>query len=172
LIHVIGNVKLAISAKHVVGEMVTRARTWRQKPAPLSTEHDQWSEIGEICRRPCTRSRRLATLSDQPNGCWSFSQCGDLGELLLAERVPRRDQLIELFRLILDPVGYSGVITRPGLRRSLLDQLPDIIAQDRDPIFHLGGRKPAWYHDATSSLGDGVHDVFMSHSHTTTRFSE
>src|ERR1700730_4463043 len=62
---------------------------------------------------------------------------------LLQQRIALLDQPIELFILLRKPVRVALLILGPRKRRGLLDQLPDIVANNGDALFEFGKRKRA-----------------------------
>src|SRR4051812_28042533 len=52
-----------------------------------------------------------------------------------------RDKLVQFSGLLGDPVGDPLLVPAAGDAGRLLDQLADIVAEDRDPIVQFGSRK-------------------------------
>src|ERR1700688_3501099 len=76
------------------------------------------------------RKRALAHLRGwMPPRAWNMTT-----GLFLRQRVARFRQLIELFILLIDAVGDPLLVCFAGSGGGLLDQLPDIVPKDRDPI--------------------------------------
>jgi hypothetical protein len=50
------------------------------------------------------------------------------------------DQPVEVFLLLGNPIGIAILILGAGLRSGLLDELPDVVARDGDPMFEFGKR--------------------------------
>src|SRR5262249_48822052 len=75
--------------------------------------------------------------------------------LCLRQRVALLDQPVELLGLFRDPVSVARFIPGTRERRSLFDQLPDIVAHDGDALVELGARERAAVTHRTSR-DDGV----------------
>src|ERR1700761_5118347 len=62
---------------------------------------------------------------------------------MLGKRVARLRQLLELGVLLRQPIRYPFFVALAGRGGGLLDQLPDIVAGDRDAVFEFCERQGA-----------------------------
>src|SRR6185295_2563488 len=69
----------------------------------------------------------------------TFSSCPDAS--FLQQRIALLGQGFELLCLLRDPVGVAFFILGAGVSGGLLDQLPDVVAQDGDARVELGEGK-------------------------------
>src|SRR5450432_3442396 len=84
--------------------------------------------------------------------------------LFLPQRVALLDQLLKLFGLFRDAVGVSLLILGARGPGGLLDQLPDIVANNGDAIVEFGARKrSAVAHDVFSTSNS--QDRLVSYEH-------
>ena len=84
----------------------------------------------------------------------------------LQQRIALLDQPIELFILLRETIRVALLILGPRKRRGLLDQLPDIVANNRDAILDFGERKRTtvghygfpWSMDRSGAVGVGLRE--------------